>query len=257
MSWPSKKVGSDPLLWGRNSISDVIADARASLQQPSRPFTPRNLAQVLALFFFPRLLLFSLGHKVRSLHGHNTAVASEQRPSTPVLLPQAVRASARSAAAPFNDLIFTRSAAAGPFIQQTCHSRIRLLALTASHQPRQDGAGTRWRRLEQRQGPPALFILGQLWCSSQRYADCSLRVLSRCLWKRRFRTRPLNARWRRASVAVPLTSAPCCTCFHQFTPQQPSAHAISNSSPCYNQVLGQPNPESMLPTGQRGQCRQR
>jgi hypothetical protein len=46
MSWPSKKAGSDPLLWGRNSISDVIADARASLQQPSRPFTPRNLAQV-------------------------------------------------------------------------------------------------------------------------------------------------------------------------------------------------------------------
>jgi hypothetical protein len=46
MSWPSKKAGSDPLLWGRNSISDVIADARASLQQPSRPFTPRNLTQV-------------------------------------------------------------------------------------------------------------------------------------------------------------------------------------------------------------------
>ena len=46
MSWPSKKAGTDPLLWGRNSISDVIADARASLQQPSRPFTPRNLAQV-------------------------------------------------------------------------------------------------------------------------------------------------------------------------------------------------------------------
>ena len=257
MSWPSKKVGSDPLLWGRNSISDVIADARASLQQPSRPFTPRNLAQVLALFFFPRLLLFSLGHKVRSLHGHNTAVASEQRPSTPVLLPQAVRASARSAAAPFNDLIFTRSAAAGSLIQQTCHSRIILLAIAASHQPRQYGAGTRWRRLEQRQGPPALFILGQLWCSSQRYADCSPRVISRCLRKRRFRTRPLNARRRRASDAVPFTPAPRCTCFHQFTPQQPSAHAISNSSPCYNQVLGQPNPESMLPTGQRGQCRQR
>ena len=53
-------MGSDPLLWGRNSISDVIADARASLQQPSRPFTPRNLAQVLALFFFPRLFSHSV-----------------------------------------------------------------------------------------------------------------------------------------------------------------------------------------------------
>jgi hypothetical protein len=50
MSWPSKKAGSDPLLWGRNSISDVIADARASLQQPSRPFTPRNLVQVRLSF---------------------------------------------------------------------------------------------------------------------------------------------------------------------------------------------------------------
>ena len=62
MSWPIKKAGSDPLLWGRNSISDVIADARASLQQPSRPFTPRNLAQVLALFF--SFLAFCYSHSV-------------------------------------------------------------------------------------------------------------------------------------------------------------------------------------------------
>lgn len=93
MSWPSKKAGSDPLLWGRNSISDVIADARASLQQPSRPFTPRNLTQVSANLWcsLPSILCV---HQVRSLHVH-TAAASEMRPSTPVLPPQAVRSPAR------------------------------------------------------------------------------------------------------------------------------------------------------------------
>jgi hypothetical protein len=98
MSWPGKKAGNDPLLWGRNSISDVIADARASLQQPSRPFTPRNLTQVSSIFFLHLPLHQISGmHQVRSLHVP-TAVASELRPSTPVVLPQAVRALAFSAA---------------------------------------------------------------------------------------------------------------------------------------------------------------
>lgn len=70
MSWPSKKAGSDPLLWGRNSISDVIADARASLQQPSRPFTPRNLAQVRLSFFtfYHSILRLSSGSLTSRAH---------------------------------------------------------------------------------------------------------------------------------------------------------------------------------------------
>ena len=100
MSWPGKKAGSDPLLWGRNSISDVIADARASLQQPSRPFTPRNLTQVGPIYVHLLLHLISGMHQVRSLHVP-TAAPSELRPSTPVVLPQAVRALAPSVATLF------------------------------------------------------------------------------------------------------------------------------------------------------------